>query len=516
MSLLTALTSVDPSDPTSTLQMLQARNAQARAGASVNPGMNGASPVPPPKPSVPDSQSTDDQHPLLSGADMANKVGGGGTTKDPANALKTLPWNKGFLDAVKQYMSADQQVQPSEQDKGMALAQAGFGMAASSSPYFGQALGQGALTGLQALQASKSSRAEMAMKMAQLQNEGDYRNQTLGIQQQNANTTQQYRADQIARDKVLDAQNAQARRDALDEAIRNHKDIADIRRDALDAKQATADALKPPSRQAGQTDEQYMADLQAWDPGVAAQAQAVASYRAPAPSTRAGKVNPIASAANELNPDLDATKYNSRNKWVSNLDSGQAGKTVASVNTLIGHLNSLNTNIDSLPTGDTSRTLNRAQTSLAQEFPDLAPETVAALSKVKTDTTAVAGETTNMLRNSNGTGAEVEQWENRWDPNRGKGDLHAGVKELTDVIATRLQTVADQNNRVMPKSKSITAWSLLGTDDNPAARQQFIRLNPEKAKKMGASADEIKEALGAPSAGSGAPERPPLSSFGGQ
>ncbi len=210
MSEFTAsLTGVDPTDPTSTLQLMKARRLAASAGGPSAP-MIGAGAQPMPQPTSQPQPS--DEHPLVTGAKLANAVA------NPADVQPTgkMPsgmkdWHPGLIDLVKQYSDAANQVQPTDQDKGIALAQAGFGMAASSSPYFGQALGQGAMAGLQSLQQAKSQRAEMAMKMAQLQNEADYRNKSLeqsGTFQTGelANDAEQRRLQQAALDQAAKLQ----------------------------------------------------------------------------------------------------------------------------------------------------------------------------------------------------------------------------------------------------------------------------------------------------------------------
>ena len=56
------------------------------------------------------------------------------------------------------------------EDKGLALAQFGFGMAASKSPHLGQAIGEGGTSALKALQQMRQQRALNEMKKATLQN----------------------------------------------------------------------------------------------------------------------------------------------------------------------------------------------------------------------------------------------------------------------------------------------------------------------------------------------------------
>lgn len=72
------------------------------------------------------------------------------------------------------------------QDKWLALAKAGLGAMASGSPYAAQAIGQGGLVGIEALNDLRKQRALEKLKMIQQQQLGDYRKNQNLVQHQNA------------------------------------------------------------------------------------------------------------------------------------------------------------------------------------------------------------------------------------------------------------------------------------------------------------------------------------------
>lgn len=136
-------------------------------------------------------------NPLETGADAARKAisgnkppsmesSGGGSGLDSMNG--------GFMDLIKRYMTNDNGPL-SDQEKALGLAAAGFGAAASGSPYALQAIGQGGLTGIQAIQQARQQRALDSLKAATALNQfqsgqslRDYRgtreaqiNQTMGF-----------------------------------------------------------------------------------------------------------------------------------------------------------------------------------------------------------------------------------------------------------------------------------------------------------------------------------------------
>ncbi len=174
-SLQALLTGVVPGNPVATMSSIPASSRALSMAAGAG--------TPAPTPSYDPASGPPPESPLITGARLAGQARNpaantpsDGTPDDPG---KIGGISKNFLDSVKQYMGALGQAQPTEQDKNTAIALGGARMAASSSPYFGQALGEGLYSGIQSLQQAKSMRAEQAMKLAQYQNEADYRDKSL-------------------------------------------------------------------------------------------------------------------------------------------------------------------------------------------------------------------------------------------------------------------------------------------------------------------------------------------------
>lgn len=80
-----------------------------------------------------------------------------------------IPFAPGFMELVKKAVQ-DSDKPLSHEDKGLALAQAGFGMAASGAHTFGQALGAGAVSGVEGLQKLQAQRAQDRMRALALAN----------------------------------------------------------------------------------------------------------------------------------------------------------------------------------------------------------------------------------------------------------------------------------------------------------------------------------------------------------
>lgn len=73
-----------------------------------------------------------------------------------------------FLEMAKKFVGAQEDAPLTAEDKWLALARAGFGMAASQAPSFGQALGEGAMSGITQLQQVRAQRAEQAARRSQM------------------------------------------------------------------------------------------------------------------------------------------------------------------------------------------------------------------------------------------------------------------------------------------------------------------------------------------------------------
>lgn len=170
-------------DPRATPQQRAAAVAQLSAmggggGPQAAPRGLGSAPVAAPAATIGGNPSAW----LQSGADAA----GGGDTEEPA--VPGVPaggaasgdlsgWHGDFMQMIKKQLASDEGGDGSgeltSEDKSLALARAGFGMAASQSPHFGVALGEGAVLGLQGLDKMKAQRAtERLRRDAMLQQAG--------------------------------------------------------------------------------------------------------------------------------------------------------------------------------------------------------------------------------------------------------------------------------------------------------------------------------------------------------
>ena len=124
--------------------------------------------TPPPVDLAQAALQSDPGEALAAGAKQADAIteppaalGGAGTGSPDGGK----PWDQRFLETVRQMTAASGEDEgPSADDRGLALARLGFGMAASKSPHFGQALGEGGMGAVDQLQKMRAQRAEQRMR----------------------------------------------------------------------------------------------------------------------------------------------------------------------------------------------------------------------------------------------------------------------------------------------------------------------------------------------------------------
>lgn len=170
--------------------------------------------------------------------DDASDSGGGGD----------MGFSPGFMKMVKHAVQSDNEPL-SSQDKGLALAQAGFGMAASGAHTFGQSLGEGAVYGIKGLQDLQKQRAQERMKRDALAQTSALREEAI--------------ARQTAADKQASIDRQAAIQQRADAALQHSQDAAAAE---ADRKTAAANTLaETNARHAEQAQVAYESSARARD-----------------------------------------------------------------------------------------------------------------------------------------------------------------------------------------------------------------------------------------------------------
>lgn len=177
------------------------------------------------------------------------------------------------------------------------------------------------------------------------------------------------------------------------------------------------------------------------------------------------------SAVSQYDPTFDAVNYNARSSTRKDFTSGKSSQNIKALNTAIGHLGTLASQIPG--TASHSWTfLNSAENAASQATGDAGP------TQFKQTAGALASELTNVFRGSGGAEADVKRYLDELDVNASKAQKTAAVKNITELLHSRIAAIGDQYAKGMGKSTD----PLLLLD--PKAQDIIARLgNGETAPK---------------------------------
>lgn len=155
------------------------------------------------------------------------------------------------------------------------------------------------------------------------------------------------------------------------------------------------------------------------------------------------------SLLSQYDPAFDMSDYRSRYNTRKDFTSGKSAQNITSFNTAIGHLKSLDDNIDKL--GNTSVPAYNAMYNRTRKQYDT--DYQKALNSFRTSVNAVAAELTRAFRGTGGTLEEIKDWKEAINEADSPEALHASVRQGVDLLRSRIEAVGDQYNRGMKTSK---------------------------------------------------------------
>jgi hypothetical protein len=217
--------------------------------------------------------------------------------------------------------------------------------------------------------------------------------------------------------------------------------------------------------------EEYLKTL---DPSEARQVKGLAEGRIKPPPM--GRKNPyweqLIEKAGIYEPGFDMTKFNARQQTINDFSKGKAAANIKALNTVMGHLDSLDKAIEPMGNYTTAPgILNRAKDVYRNTVGDTDYQKARASFRLKKS--AVASELMKVFRETGGSVTEVKDWENKIDENDSPAALRETIKSALELIGSRMSAVNDQWNRVMNKDRDMR--ELL----SPTAREVFDRLSGE-------------------------------------
>lgn len=201
---------------------------------------------------------------------------------------------------------------------------------------------------------------------------------------------------------------------------------------------------------------------------IASQVKALADGRMSFPTGAALKTpywQQMLTSVAQYDPEFDAVNYNARSKTRADFTSGKSAQNIKALNTAIGHLGVLDSQIGS--TWSTWATPFNYVANAGQKLTG-----GAGAKNYEQTASAVASELTQVFRGSGGAEADVKRYLEELNSDASEEQKKSAVANITSLLQSRLEAVGDQYKQGM--GRSIDPLTLL----NPHAQEVMNRLAP--------------------------------------
>lgn len=190
-------------------------------------------------------------------------------------------------------------------------------------------------------------------------------------------------------------------------------------------------------------------------------------------------------AAAEQDPTFNAFNYQARAKTRTDFTSGKSAQNITALNTVVGHLDSLDKAIDGL--GNYDLKINNV---LAHGIAD-ATGTDARIKSFETAKTAVANELTRVFRGTGGAEADIQAWQKQLNAAGSPQSLHRVVQQMAELMNSRLEALGEQYTQGMGTTRDPIT---LLTPDKQKAFQRMMGGSPQGgANGSGAAIPKVGE-----------------------
>ena len=205
---------------------------------------------------------------------------------------------------------------------------------------------------------------------------------------------------------------------------------------------ASAGAPLQAAMDAGPTGQDFLKSL---PPNLASTVKGLAEGRLAFPNGAALKNplwNQMLAAVAQYDPSFDAVNYKTRADTRRDFTSGKAASSVNALNTVMGHLDTLGTNVDAL-NNTRFPMVNSALNSLSSATGDPRVVQFGATKK------AVVDELTRAWRGSGGSEGDIKSWSGALDAANSPQQLHGVISQIGDLLESKIGALNDQYNKGM-------------------------------------------------------------------
>lgn len=239
------------------------------------------------------------------------------------------------------------------------------------------------------------------------------------------------------------------------------------------------------------------------NPGMQQIVKNITQYKIPLPSGFALKTpywQKIMEAASVYDPSFDASQYNVRMKLKNDFVSGKAAGNIRSLNTAVGHLDSLSTKADALGNAPIQLWNKIANAGLTATGDKRVTEFNAAATAVESELAAV-------FKGMGATDQEIHQWRQNLSSAQSPEQLKGAIHTAVELMGSRLGALQSQYETGLGKPKNFRFLNdksrgilqKLGADVNsldPVAQSQ--QSQPPQAATTGLTPAQLLKKHGIP------------------
>lgn len=322
------------------------------------------------------------------------------------------------------------------------LMAAGFGMAASRSPFLGNAIGEGGMQGMQTYAGART--AEQAQRKVDLESRR---------LDQAANQAQQKIDLDTRKANVSDLQPVKIGMDGLGREIYGVRDPSTGQLKPIDPVTGSVNgpsASSPPANQiTGDLThgEEYLKTLPQTQ---ASQVRALAEGRMAFPSGFAASKpywQGMLQSVMQYDPSADATNLPTRSATRKDFTSGKSAISINAMNTVLGHLESLSDNADALK-NSWSPAWNSVANAVVNQTGD--PR----IKQFDTTKKAVVDELTRVWRGAGGSEGDIKTWSEQINSANSPAQLHGVIHQMGELLHSKINSMGEQYKQGMGTSET--------------------------------------------------------------
>lgn len=245
---------------------------------------------------------------------------------------------------------------------------------------------------------------------------------------------------------------------------------------------AMATGTGPSTSNMGTAPPQGEAALRGLDDKTANTVKMVANYQVQLPSGTALRTpywQEILNRAGLYDPTFDQTQYGARQKLRSDFTSGQGARNIRSLNTAVGHLETLRSKADALNNFSipiANRVINAAESSLGD------PRMV----EFNNAATAVENELATVFKGTGATDQEVKQWRESLNASQSPAQFTGAINTAIELLGSRLDALKSQWETGMGKPSDFEILT-------PKSRAIIQKLS---GQSMGGNAEKAPTRIG--------------------